>query len=118
MKKIFLILLFCAGLFAQGGKVGDMNIDFHPKKPFSSGDNEVVISLQKDGKFVSAAKIKIRVVMPPMPGMPKMDFRAEAKEQGDGYVAKLNFPHGGTWQLRFSIEVDGKVYNYKSSIDF
>ncbi|WP_104696989.1 MULTISPECIES: FixH family protein [unclassified Helicobacter] len=121
MKKILqmaLCLFFTSFMFAQEGKIGDFDISYKTKKPLSSGMNDFVIELKKDGQRVSDAKINLKAIMPPMPGMPKMDFEAIAKESSEGYIARVSLPHGGTWQLRFQIEVEGKKYTYKSSIDF
>lgn len=121
MKKIFQILfsLFFTGfLFAQEGKVEDLNISYKTRKPLSSGINDFIITLEKENQKISGAKIILKAIMPPMPGMPKMDFEASAKESDEGYIAKINFPHGGTWQLRFQIDINGKKYTYRSSVDF
>ncbi|RDU69471.1 copper resistance protein [Helicobacter cholecystus] len=119
MRKIlFLFVALCGLLFAQSGKVGGMDIEYSTKKPLSSGANEFIITLQKNGDMVRGAKIELVAIMPPMPSMPKMDFKAQAKEEAQGYSATVHFPHGGTWQLKFKIQVNGKKYTYKSSVDF
>ncbi|RDU71387.1 FixH family protein [Helicobacter brantae] len=119
MKKILFVLIALFGFaFAQGGKVGGMEIEYSTKKPLSSGGNEFLISLKKDGVLIKGAKITLKAIMPPMPSMPKMDFEAKAKEVAEGYEAVVHFPHGGTWQLKFLIELNGKKYTYKSSVDF
>lgn len=121
MKKILfglVTLLFSGLLMAQSGKVGGMEIEYSTAKPLSSGSNDFLITLKKNGVSLKGAKITLKAIMPPMPSMPKMNFEAQAKEVAEGYVAKIHFPHGGTWQLRFLIELNGKKYTYKSSVDF
>ena len=121
MKRVafaLLALLFSSFVFAQSGKVGGMEIELSTKKHLSSGGNDFIITLKKDGKLLKGANITLKAIMPPMPNMPKMDFEAKAQESDEGYIAQVHFPHGGTWQLRFIIEIDGKKYTYKSSVDF
>lgn len=121
MKRLafaLLALLFSSFVFAQSGKVGGMEIEYSTKKPLSSGGNDFIITLKKDGKLLKGANITLKAIMPPMPNMPKMNFEAKAKESDERYIAQVHFPHGGTWQLRFIIEIDGKKYTYKSSVDF
>jgi len=82
------------------------------------GSNKISIVLMQDNKIVKDAKVKIKVFMPEMPGMPYMDNKAKTKFVGDEYQTTVNFSMPGTWQYQIKFKTkDGKVHNLKGSIN-
>jgi len=91
----------------------EVNISFSTDGEFPNvGDNTFKIALTDvDGNPIKDAKIDILLHMPPMPsmGMPAMNISAEGKPTKDGfYVAEVNIPMGGSWQVRVTVVRPGK----------
>lgn len=91
----------------------EVNISFSTDGKFPNvGDNTFKITLTDvDGNPIKDAKIDILLHMPPMPsmGMPAMNISAQGKPTKDGfYVAEVNIPMGGSWQVRVTVVRPGK----------
>jgi hypothetical protein len=98
-----------------GEYVVDINID---RNPPVIGDNNVTIEI-KDGasKHVTDSKVLVNYYMPPMPRMPPMNFRTEAKLSGKEYRAKMRLIMSGPWYIVVIINRGGKTSTAKFSID-
>lgn len=96
----------------------DFSIVLSSQKNFVGGKNEFTLAIKKGNTFVKDADVKLSFTMPEMPGMPKMTELATLTLDGDMYKGSINFPHGGTWQIRLQFSHNGKKYQAKSSIDF
>ena len=104
-------------VFQEGEKNG-YTVVLKSDKSLVVGDNTFFVTLLKDGKSVTSAKVKAKFFMPEMPGMPYMEFKDKAKLIENRYQMKINFSMGGTWQyhLMFKTE-DGKVHKIRSSVN-
>jgi len=104
-------------IFQEGEKNG-YKIVLKSEKSLVVGDNIFFVTLLKDGKNFTNAKVKAKFFMPEMPGMPYMEFKDKAKLIENKYQMKINFSMGGTWQyhLLFKTE-DGKVHKIRSSVN-
>ena len=124
MKKLAVIVFaFILGItsafgvaFEKKGNSGGKYVGYSSEKPLFVDHNYINILLQKDGANITDAKVKIKVFMPEMPGMPEMEYDNEAKSKDGRYEAMINFSMSGTWQVRIEFEVDGKKYLHKSSV--
>lgn len=130
MNKIFkLIVIAVVGLFfvacggsetqegfSKSGKAGSLYVVYTSDKSLVVGDNTIDVTITKDGKPFSGAKVEFKVFMPEMPGMPYMESVKLMKPNGDGYRGNVNFSMGGTWQVKIFIEKDGKKYKHSSSV--
>ena len=77
------------------------------------------MKLLKDEKEISTAKIKVKVFMPEMPGMPYMEHEGEGKFENGIYSFVINFCMDGTWQYNIRFKTaDDKVHSVKSSVSF
>ena len=123
LVKVILSLFILVGVLnaeplLQNGKKDGYSIKFSSEKPLVSGNNEVFVTLSKDGDIVKDAKVKIKVFMPEMPGMPYMEYKGKAKLVGDKYKIAVNFSMSGTWQYHIKFKTnDGKVHTVRGSVN-
>lgn len=128
MEKIFLlamalILAMSGAAHAKGWeikqKAGDYNVAVRlDKNPPVAGDNSMEIEVRDAaGKPVTDAKLKVDYTMPAMPGMPAMNYKADAVLTGSTYGAKLNLSMSGSWNVAVKITRGGKTSAVKFNID-
>jgi nitrogen fixation protein FixH len=127
MKKLMLIgmaVLLSAGVvFAKDyevkKKAGDFDVAVTiDKNPPVTGDNNVTVSVKDaSGKVVKDAKVLVDYSMPAMPGMPAMNYKADAVQKGDDYKAVMNLSMAGSWNISVKISAGGKNGNLKFTID-
>lgn len=126
MKNIFkiaLAMLMTIGILnaeplSQVGEKNGYDVKITSIKSLIVGDNDVFVELSKDGNAVSDVRVKIKVFMPEMPGMPYMEYKSKAKLVDGKYKMMINFAMGGTWQyhLKFKSK-DGKVNTVRGSVN-
>lgn len=88
------------------------------KNPPVTGDNGVTVSVRDaSGKAVAGAKVVVEYSMPGMPGMPPMNYKADAVQKGDVYAATMNLSMAGPWNITVKISAGGKSGNMKFTID-
>lgn len=93
-------------------------VAFTSKKPLVVSNNDIEVTLQKDGKTVTDAKVKIKVFMPEMPGMPYMEYKEKLKLDNNSYKGTVNFSMGGTWQYHLKFKTaDGAVHKVRGSVN-
>jgi len=126
MKSIFkvIVAMFLAVGFlnaepvSQTGEKNGYEIKLTSEKSLVVGDNTLFVQLSKDGDIVTNAKVKIKVFMPEMPGMPYMEYKAKAKLVGDKYKMMVNISMGGTWQYQLKFKTkDGKIHTVRGSVN-
>lgn len=125
MKKLLSILTllifstifaFASDAFYKKGKAGSIKVEISSEKPLVVGDNEIILKLSKKDTSFKDAKIKFKVFMPEMPGMPYMEYIDKPSFENGLFKNSINFSMGGTWQIHIFIELDGKKYRYKGSV--
>ncbi len=88
------------------------------KNPPVAGDNVLTIGVKDaSGKAVTDAKVKVEYSMPAMPGMPAMNYKADAKLDGSQYKATMNLSMSGAWNIAVKIARSGKISTMKFNID-
>ena len=127
MRNLLLIgmaVLLSAGVvFAKDYEVKKKAGDFDvvvtiDKNPPVTGDNNVTISVKDaGGKVVKDAKVVVDYSMPAMPGMPAMNYKADAVQKGDEYKAVMNLSMAGPWNIMVKISAGGKSGNMKFTVD-
>ena len=72
----------------------------------------------KDAQYKDAG-VTLKVFMPEMPGMPRMEMQSNAKAIGSGiYKADINFSMSGTWQVWILIAPkSGQKIRIKTSLN-
>jgi hypothetical protein len=127
MKKtaiVALVMLLAAGVvYAKGyevqKKAGEYDVTVTiDRNPPITGDNAVSISVKDaTGKLVKDAQVKVEYSMPAMPGMPAMNYKADAVLQGDEYKAVMGLSMSGSWNIAIKITKAGKTSTLKFTVD-
>jgi nitrogen fixation protein FixH len=127
MKKLLLIgmavLLSANVVFAKDYEVKKKAGEFDvvvtiDKNPPVTGDNGVTVSVKDaGGKVVKDAKVVVDYSMPAMPGMPAMNYKADAVQKGDEYKAVMNLSMAGSWNVAVKVSAGGKNGSMKFTID-
>jgi hypothetical protein len=101
-------------------KSSTKGIDVHvtSEKSLVTGNNVFFVTLSKNGKMITDAKVKAKFFMPEMPGMPYMGNKSKAKFINGKYKMNINLSMSGTWQyqLRFKTK-NGNKYKTKGSVN-
>ena len=122
---LIMVVLLTAGIayakdYEVNKKAGeyDLVVKIDKNPPVAGGDNNMTIRVKdKSGKYVSDAKVKVTYSMPAMPGMPAMNYKADAELKGDDYTAKINFPMSGSWNVAVKVIKGGKTSAMKFTVD-
>ncbi len=127
MKKIVLlavVLLLAAGIayakdFEVSKKAGEYDVEMKIDKAQPVvGDNMLTIGIKDaSGKYVTDATVKVDYSMPAMPGMPAMNYKADAEVKGNVYKAKMNLSMSGSWNIAAKITRAGKTTTAKFTVD-
>lgn len=127
MKKavaVAIILLLAATLaYAKDleirKKAGEYDLEVAlDKNPPVVGGNKITIEIKgADGKYVTDAKVKVEYSMPAMPGMPAMNYKADADLAGEKYIAVMNLSMSGPWNVTIRITRADKTASAKFNID-
>ena len=119
-----IILLLAAGLvyakdYTVMKKAGSYTVEVKlDKNPPITGPNKMEISIRDDkGENVTDAAIVVEYVMPAMPGMPEMNYKAKAELNGSRYLANVNFSMSGAWAVNIKITRAGKSQAVKLNVD-
>jgi hypothetical protein len=121
--KIFIsLLLFLGVLFAQpiehNGQKDGYDVILISKKSLTVGNNDFIIELSKDGTVITDAKIKLKVFMPEMPGMPYMEYEEKAYLDDGKFKVNINFSMAGTWQYHLKFKTkDDVIHTIRGSIN-
>ena len=125
LTKIFLTMLLGATLvqaaaFSKDAKFRTTQVHITADKPLTTGSNTLIVTIKKNGKLITDAKVALKAFMPAMPGMPAMSSKANATNLGNGqYKATLNLAMSGTWQLHiFITPKEGKRSRVKTTLNF
>ena len=93
-------------------------INISSNKALVTGNNNIEVTLYKDKKQVTDAKVKVKFFMPEMPGMPYMEYKEKLKLNGDTYKGVVNFSMNGTWQYHLKFKTaDGEVHKVRGSVN-
>jgi len=127
MKKfiVFAVIVFLAAGVAYAKdyevkkKAGEFDVAVTiDKNPPVTGDNGVTVSVKDaGGKVVKDAKVVVDYSMPAMPGMPPMNYKADAVQKGDIYAATMNLSMAGPWNITVKISAGGKSGSMKFTVD-
>ncbi len=100
-------------------KAGDLTVDVKiDKNPPVAGPNNVEIVVKDaSGKPVTDAKVLLEYSMPPMSGMPAMNYKADAALKGDVYKTTINPSMAGSWNVAVKVTRAQKTETAKFTID-
>jgi hypothetical protein len=97
-----------------GGYEMEVSID---KNPLILGENHIEIEIKEGKKAITGATVWINYYMPPMPRMPPMNYKTEARLKGEKYKAAMNIIMSGPWIIVIKMSLDGKTYKAKLNIE-
>ncbi len=126
MKKallVVMVVLFAAGAaYAKGlvitKTVGGLGITIKmAKSPPVVGDNNIKVILTEKGAPVTDARVKVNYSMPAMPGMPAMNYSADAAPKGNVYDATMRLSASGAWNVAVKVIRAGKIITIKFNVD-
>jgi hypothetical protein len=127
MKKFtaaLIILLLAAGLayakdYMVMKKAGNYTVEIKlDKNPPITGQNKMEINIKDDrGSNITDATVVVEYIMPAMPGMPAMNYKAKAELNGSRYLASVNFSMSGAWGVNIKITRSGKTQAVKLNVD-
>lgn len=119
-----LILLLIAGIayakdYEVKKKAGAYDVEVKiDKNPPVVGDNNVTVKIKDaSGKYVTDARVKVEYSMPAMPGMPAMNYKANAVLSGNEYKAKMNLSMSGAWNIAIKIIRGVETATVKFNVD-
>ena len=121
--KIFAALLITVGFLnaqalEQNGQKDGYDIKLSSQKSLIVGTNELTIEISKDGVLLTDPKVKLKIFMPEMPGMPYMEYEDKATLENGVYKVNINFSMSGTWQYHLKFKTkDDEVHTVKGSIN-
>ena len=123
MLAIMMVMLVTSAAYAKGfeasKQAGPFKVDISlDKNPPTMGENNIIILVWDGaGKPVKDAKVNIEYIMPAMPGMPAMNYKAVLAGKDGKYSGKLNFSMPGAWSVEVKVEAVGKKGKAKLNID-
>lgn len=126
MKKITALMLVmpllgligCAKGFELQKTAGELTVAMHlDKNPFVGANDMTVTVKDKAGNPVTDAVVTVDYSMPAMPGMPAMDYKADATLQGPQYKATMNLSMAGPWNIAIKITRAGKTETVNFNVD-
>jgi hypothetical protein len=88
------------------------------RNPPIMGKNDIRIEIKDDrGQFIINSLVTVNYYMPPMPGMPPMNYTLKATPVGSGYVATMDFIMTGPWNIVVKAPTAGKQLRLTVPID-
>jgi hypothetical protein len=123
MLALMMIMLLTTAAYAKGfvasKQAGPFKVDISlDRNPPTTGENNIIILVwDAAGKPVKEAKVNIEYIMPAMPGMPAMNYKAALAGKEGKYSGKLNFSMPGAWSVEVNVEATGKKGKSKLNID-
>lgn len=88
------------------------------RNPPVSGPNVLKVEVKDpQGKAVTHIPVMVNYYMPPMPGMPPMNYTVKALPQGNGYNVTMDLIMTGPWNIVIRATVPGKSLKVTVPID-
>jgi hypothetical protein len=88
------------------------------RNPPIMGKNDIRVEIKDArGQFVTNTLVTVNYYMPPMPGMPPMNYTLKATPHGSGYTATMDFIMTGPWNIAIRTTVAEKQLRLTVPID-
>ena len=88
------------------------------RNPPVLGDNEIRIEIKdSQGNPFKEAKVFVNYYMPPMPGMPPMNYTIPTQLEGGEYRATMDLIMTGPWNIIIRLKDQGKFLKVVFPID-
>ena len=118
-----LLILFVTAVQAASyqvtRKAGDLTVDVTiDRNPPVVGKNNVDMAIKDSaGKSVTDAKVVVEYSMPAMPGMPAMNYKADAVLKGNRYKTVMDLSMSGSWNITIRVTRAEKAQTAKFTVD-
>ncbi len=107
-----------SGPYNKQMKAGRYKVAFKSEKALAPGSNPMTIMIMKKGKPVTDARVKIKFFMGEEKDMGYMEYKIDAKSDGNKYNCNVDISMGGTWQYHLKFKTaDGRIQKVKGSIN-
>jgi hypothetical protein len=122
MAAMFLLMILnmaYAKDYEISKKSGDYNVQVKiDKNPPATGSNKMDVSIKDSmGMEIKDATVIIEYIMPAMPGMPAMNYKASTEAGTGSYLSVLDFSMSGPWTINIKITSAGKTQTVKLNVD-
>ncbi|MDD5243723.1 MAG: FixH family protein [Syntrophorhabdaceae bacterium] len=88
------------------------------RNPPIVGKNEIRIDIKDlSERYVTKVPVTVNYYMPPMPGMPPMNYTVKAPPDGSGYSAIMDLIMTGPWIIVIRASISGKYLRVSVPID-
>lgn len=88
------------------------------RNPPVLGENQVHIRVKDPNNTpLTLAQVTINYYMPPMPGMPPMNYTIATEQEGDTFDAILDFIMSGPWNIVIKVKQEGQMLTVTFPID-
>lgn len=121
---VFLIIFFCSGVsrardYRVRKKTRGLTFDVRiNRNPPVLGDNEIRIAIKDaQGNPVKGLRVFVNYYMPPMPGMPPMNYNIPAKAEDTEYRATMDLIMTGPWNIVLRLKYQGRMLKVVFPID-
>jgi hypothetical protein len=118
-----LLILFLTAVQAASyqvtRKAGDLTVDVTiDRNPPVVGKNNVDMAIKDSaGKSVTDANVVVEYSMPAMPGMPAMNYKADAVLKGNRYKTVMDLSMSGSWNITIRVTRAEKTQTAKFTVD-
>ena len=118
-----LLILFLTAVQAANyqvaRKAGDLTVNVTiDRNPPVVGKNNVDMAIKDSaGKSVTDAKVVVEYSMPAMPGMPAMNYKADAVLKGNRYKTVMDLSMSGSWNITIRVTRAEKTQTAKFTVD-
>ena len=118
-----LLILFLTAVQAANyqvaRKAGDLIVDVTiDRNPPVVGKNNIDMAIKDSaGKSVTDAKVVVEYSMPAMPGMPAMNYKADAVLKGNRYKTVMDLSMSGSWNITIRVTRAEKTQAAKFTVD-
>jgi len=108
-----------AAEYQATSKAGDLEVMLTiDKNPPVVGKNNATIAIKDgSGQPVTDASVRLEFGMPAMPGMPAMNYKADAVLSDGIYKTPLTFSMAGPWFINTKILRNKKIVTAKFNVD-
>jgi hypothetical protein len=93
----------------------EMTIDRNP--PIVAKNRLSLEIWDNSGRQLTDAKVLVNYYMPPMPGMPPMNYKTYAQPSGNEYIVTMDLIMSGPWNIVVRITREGKTDTARFAID-
>jgi hypothetical protein len=120
---VLLILTFVPSVFGRDymmrRKADGCTVDIIiNRNPPIVGVNDIRVGVRDSrGEHVPNLSVSINYYMPPMPGMPPMNYTVKASPRGSEYGAAMNLIMTGPWNIVIKTRIAGKEVRTSVPID-